>query len=233
MPIEKVKFKSGGIHCAGDLYIPDGGRSVSRGPAVVMGHGFSFVKEALVEDAAYLQRAGYVVLAIDYRTFGESEGEPRGQLFPLNESEDYRNAISYLETRDEVDPARIGIWGTSFGGAMVTALQVLVEPVDGDPHRLAAAWLRVEPERIVGQQRNFLGLVGLLICIENVLDWMDHVVAAGDHDTQRARGDLVDYRLGVELDNLFDRLHREVRTPGLRASAARQRRRPHSACASC
>ena len=62
MPVEKVKFKSGGIHCAGDLYIRDGRRSGSRGPAVVMGHGFSFVKEALVEDAGYLQRAGYVVL---------------------------------------------------------------------------------------------------------------------------------------------------------------------------
>jgi fermentation-respiration switch protein FrsA (DUF1100 family) len=119
MPVQKVKFKSGGIHCAGDLYIPEGKRAAARGPALVMGHGFSFVKEALVEEAGYLQRAGYVVLAIDYRSFGESEGEPRGQLFPLNESEDYRNAISYLETRDEVDPARIGIWGTSFGGAMV------------------------------------------------------------------------------------------------------------------
>ena len=84
-----------------------------------MGHGFSFVKEALVDDAGCLQRAGYVVLTVDYRTFGESEGEPRGQLFLLNESEDYRNALSYLETRDEVDPARIGIWGTSFGGAIV------------------------------------------------------------------------------------------------------------------
>ncbi len=119
MPVHKVKFKSGGINCAGDLYIPDDRRSGSRGPALVIGHGFSMVKEALVEEAGYFQRAGYVVLAIDYRSFGESEGEPRGQLFPLNESEDYRNAISYLETRDEVDPERIGIWGTSFGGAMV------------------------------------------------------------------------------------------------------------------
>jgi acetyl esterase/lipase len=45
--------------------------------------------------------------------------EPRGQLFPLNEVEDFRNAISYLQSRDEVDPQRIGIWGTSFGGAVV------------------------------------------------------------------------------------------------------------------
>src|SRR5712691_4471569 len=118
MAVQKVNFKSGGLNCAGDLYLPDD-RKDGRRPGLVIGHGFSFVKEALVEEGGYFSRAGYVTLAIDYRSFGESEGEPRGQLFPLNESEDYRNAISYLETRDEIDPARIGIWGTSFGGAMV------------------------------------------------------------------------------------------------------------------
>jgi hypothetical protein len=85
----------------------------------VIGHGFSFVKEALGEEGKRFSEAGFVTLAIDYRSFGESPGEPRGQLFPLNQVEDYRNAISYLETRDEVDSDRIGIWGTSFGGATV------------------------------------------------------------------------------------------------------------------
>lgn len=118
MQMQKVRFPSGGVLCAGDLYLPD---EPSRGPrpGLVIGHGFSFVKEVLGEEARYFTDAGYVVLAIDYRTFGESEGEPRGQLFPLNEVEDYRNAISYLQTRREVDPERIGIWGTSFGGAVV------------------------------------------------------------------------------------------------------------------
>jgi len=118
MAAQKVKFKSGGLNCAGDLYLPDDHKG-GRRPGLVIGHGFSFVKEALVEEGGYFSRAGYITLAIDYRSFGESEGEPRGQLFPLNEVEDYRNAISYLQTRDEVDPERIGIWGTSFGGAVV------------------------------------------------------------------------------------------------------------------
>ena len=60
------------------------------------------------------------MLAIDYRTFGASEGEPRAQLFPLNEVEDFRNAISYLQSRSEVDSARVGIWGASFAGALVS-----------------------------------------------------------------------------------------------------------------
>ena len=73
----------------------------------MVGHGFSIVKEALVEEGRYFSQAGYVTPAIDYRTFGESEGEPRSQLFPLNEVEDFRNAISYLQSRDEVDPQRV------------------------------------------------------------------------------------------------------------------------------
>ena len=119
MALQKVKFKSGGVNCAGDLYVPDNYRPGSRSPGLVIGHGFSLVKQGLADEGGYFSRAGFVTLAIDYRTFGESEGEPRGQLFPLNQVEDFRNAISYLQTRPEVDPKRIGIWGKSMGGAVV------------------------------------------------------------------------------------------------------------------
>ncbi len=117
--MQKVRFKSGGVSCAGDLYTPSDQRSGERRPGVVVGHGFGVLKQSLIEVGEFFGRAGYVTLAIDYRTFGESEGEPRGQLFPLNEVEDFRNAISYLQSREDVDPERIGIWGTSFGGAVV------------------------------------------------------------------------------------------------------------------
>lgn len=116
---EDVCFKSGDAYCAGDLFLPEGKVPHAPLPAIVIGHGFSAVKEALVDAAGHLTGAGYAVLAIDYRTFGKSGGEPRGQLFPLNQVEDYRNAISYLETREEIDPNRIGIWGTSFAGGIV------------------------------------------------------------------------------------------------------------------
>ena len=109
MTIETVEFSSGDGRCAGDLYLPENGGSGQ--PAIVIGHGFSFVKEALGEEGKRFSEAGFVTLAIDYRSFGESPGEPRGQLFPLNQVEDYRNAISYLETRDEVDSDRIGSGG--------------------------------------------------------------------------------------------------------------------------
>ena len=82
MQIEKIEFPSGPGRCAGDLYLPDNGGSGQ--PAIVIGHGFSFVKEALGEEGKRFSEAGFVTLAIDYRSFGESPGEPRGQLFPLN-----------------------------------------------------------------------------------------------------------------------------------------------------
>lgn len=116
---ESITFKSRGLRCAGDLYLPDGARAGAALPGLVLGHGFGGSKEGLVDHAEYFQRAGYVVLAIDYRYFGESEGEPRGQLFPLEQVEDFRNAITTLQKRAEVDPEQIGIWGTSFGGGIV------------------------------------------------------------------------------------------------------------------
>jgi hypothetical protein len=116
---QEVFFPSAGLKCAGDLYLPEGAQAGANLPGIVIGHGFSFVKEGLVEQGKALAAAGFVTLAIDYRTFGRSEGEPRGQLFPLEEAEDYRNAISYLQARPEVDPDQIGIWGTSFAGGLV------------------------------------------------------------------------------------------------------------------
>src|SRR5436853_1095924 len=115
----EVFFPSGGLRCAADLYLPEGARAGAKLPGLVIGHGFSVVKEALVEHGRWFARAGFATLAIDYRTFGRSEGEPRAQLFPMREAEDYRNAISFLRACPEVDPERIGIWGTSFAGGLV------------------------------------------------------------------------------------------------------------------
>lgn len=116
--MEKVTFTSEGIECSAFLGIPDGAGN-RRNPAVVLGHGFGIRKESLIDASRHLNAAGFVTLAIDYRSFGESAGEPRGSLFPMNEVEDFRGAISWLGRRDEVNPERIGILGISFGGGVV------------------------------------------------------------------------------------------------------------------
>lgn len=63
--------------------------------------------------------AGFVALVFDYRYLGGSSGEPRGQVLPHQQQEDYRNAITWLSLQPEVDPDRIGIWGTSYSGGHV------------------------------------------------------------------------------------------------------------------
>jgi len=116
---KEVFFRSGGVKCAADLYLPKGPKRGKRA-GLVMGHGFTMVKSMLTEQAQYFCDAGFVVLVIDYRTFGNSGGRPRGQLFPMNEAEDFKNGISYLQARRDVDEERIGLWGASFAGAMVS-----------------------------------------------------------------------------------------------------------------
>ena len=120
-----VTFVSGGLRCSGWLYTPDGTTEGLRAPAVVMAHGFSAVKEqGLDRFAERFVAAGLVVLVFDYRYFGASEGTPRGRLFPADQIEDYRNAITWVSEQPEVSPARVGVWGTSYSGGLVCHLAV-------------------------------------------------------------------------------------------------------------
>ena len=116
-PREHVRFLSEGIEVAGDLWVPAGLGSSEQRPAIVVGHGFGVLKESLVAAGEYFSNAGYVTLSIDYRTFGESAGEPRGQLFPLWQVEDFRNAISSTCRR-----ARTSTLTPSGSGAQVSAV---------------------------------------------------------------------------------------------------------------
>lgn len=118
-----VTFKSQGLDCAGWYYAPKNLQSEEKRPAIVMASGYSLVKEAgLDKFAQKFAEAGFVVLAFDYRYFGASEGQPRGQLFYYEQIQDYRNAITWVSLQQEVDPERIGIWGNSFSGGHVLHL---------------------------------------------------------------------------------------------------------------
>lgn len=110
-----IEFNAEGTALRGWLYLPE--HSGGRVPGVVMAHGFTAVKEMYLDRyAEVFAAAGLGVLAFDHRNFGASDGEPRGEIDPWAQVRDYRHAISFARTLPEIDPRRIGIWGTSYSG---------------------------------------------------------------------------------------------------------------------
>jgi len=115
-----ITFNSKGLQCVGWLYVPDSLRLGDKAPTVVMAHGLSAVKEQRLDSfAEQFADGGLAAAVFDYRYLGGSEGEPRSQILWYEQIEDYRNAITWASSQSEVDPNRIGLWGTSFSGAHV------------------------------------------------------------------------------------------------------------------
>jgi fermentation-respiration switch protein FrsA (DUF1100 family) len=78
------------------------------------------VKEMYLEPfARRFAAAGMAALVFDYRCFGASGGEPRQRLFPRDQLEDYRSALTWLSLQPEIDTDRLGVWGSSFSGGHV------------------------------------------------------------------------------------------------------------------
>jgi len=116
---ERVSFASDGLKLAGILHLPDDRRPSERRPGFLILHGFGSNKDsgvALVV-ARTLAGLGYAALRFDFRGCGESDGT-RGRVICLEQVEDTKNALSYLATRPEVEPDRIGLLGNSFGAAV-------------------------------------------------------------------------------------------------------------------
>lgn len=120
----EVEFPSKGLQCRGWLYVPEDLTEDHSAPALVMGHGFSAVKEMfhLSRYAEKFEAAGFVTLVFDFRFLGASDGNPRGRILSYEQCEDIRNAITWLTRRPEVDKDRIGAWGTSYSGGHVLHL---------------------------------------------------------------------------------------------------------------
>lgn len=112
---EQVSFLSDGARIAAEFYKP--ANVAPPYPTVVMGGGWCCVKEPIQPDyAKYLVDAGYACLIFDYRHLGESDGEPLQHINPWARIHDYRDAMTYVSSREDVDGARIGVWGISYSG---------------------------------------------------------------------------------------------------------------------
>ena len=115
-----VEFYSEGFKLCGDVYTPDGlGPGEKRG-AILLCHGYTGVKDLYLPDnARALNQAGYVAMAFDYKGWGDSEGS-RSRLAPYSRVTDVQAAMTFLGLQPEVDDQRIGLYGTSYGGATVS-----------------------------------------------------------------------------------------------------------------
>jgi uncharacterized protein len=110
-------------------------------PTIIMSHGWGGTAAQLRGDAVAFARAGYLVVAFDYRGWGASESrvilaqpapeEKKGQRFtaevievrevvdPLDQANDLQNVIHWVQAEPQCDTARIGLWGSSFSGGNV------------------------------------------------------------------------------------------------------------------
>ncbi len=120
--VEEVVVKSGAINLAGTLTLP---AKPGRHPGVVLltGSGPQNRDEEIVGFkpfrllADHLTRSGVVVLRCDDRGLGGSSGSLES-ITSEDLAGDALAAVSFLKTRAEVDPTRIGLLGHSEGGLL-------------------------------------------------------------------------------------------------------------------
>jgi len=116
---KRISYYSDGLKLSGILSTPDNSGKGGHFPGVVLVPGFMSTADAFYPGfAEELNAGGFVSLTMDFRGFGESEGV-RGEVIPYLQIYDARNAISYLQSRPEVNPDQIALLGVSLGGGEV------------------------------------------------------------------------------------------------------------------
>ncbi|HXG29435.1 MAG TPA: alpha/beta hydrolase [Nevskiales bacterium] len=116
----KTSFQSAGVRCSATLHLPEGAGPF---PAILMVHGWGGVQDALtLPFYAPFNEAGFAVMTFDYAGWGQSDGTPRNLINPWHRERDVENALQHLREQTQIDPSRIVLWGTSFGGGHVVRL---------------------------------------------------------------------------------------------------------------
>ena len=131
-----VKTKApDGVESSNQLFLPKDLKPGERRPAIVFVHGGP--SRQMLPGYHYMQfyhwsyavnqwlaNQGYVVLSVNYRS-GIGYGRSFRQAANTNargnsEYQDVLSAGKYLQTRADVDPSRVGIWGLSYGGLLTS-----------------------------------------------------------------------------------------------------------------
>ena len=136
LPQQVILSSADGMRIHGQLFLPKTATDGHRHPALVFFHGGSRRQMMLgwhpmeyYSNAygmnQYLASLGYIVLSVNYRSgigYGEEFREALNYgATGASEFNDVLGAGLYLRSRPDVDAARIGVWGGSYGGYL-TAL---------------------------------------------------------------------------------------------------------------
>ena len=111
-----------GPRLAARIFTPVG-RDKSALPAIILATGLGSVKENRTTSfVSPFVIAGFACITFDYAAWGGSEGEPRNLVNPEHQYRDVCNVVAWTRAQARFDPAKIVIWGSSFGGLHVTRL---------------------------------------------------------------------------------------------------------------
>ncbi|MBP9716765.1 MAG: alpha/beta fold hydrolase [Candidatus Levybacteria bacterium] len=120
-----ASYESDGNTIFAQLTIPTGKQPEGGWPAIIFVHGYippanyqTFSNYSSYVD--YLARNGFVVFKIDLRGHGQSEGDPGGAYYSSDYVVDVLSAYSALENYEFVNPSKIGLWGHSMAGNVVS-----------------------------------------------------------------------------------------------------------------
>ncbi|WP_104399282.1 alpha/beta hydrolase [Vibrio penaeicida] len=122
----KVSFQSENTRIAGNVFLPPNYKPSKSYPAIVVITPASGVKEQTAGIyAEKLALKGYIAMAFDHRTYGESGGYPRGMENAPMKVEDIKSAISFIRRFPGVDSNRVGELGLCSGAgySLQTAMQ--------------------------------------------------------------------------------------------------------------
>jgi dipeptidyl aminopeptidase/acylaminoacyl peptidase len=144
-----IDYPSDGLTISGVMQIPVGAGPF---PVIVMNHGFfsrSVYNSGDGTDraSAFLAEHGYITLASDYRSWGDSD--VGHSFFYSGLVIDVINLMNAIPSIDQADSSRIGIWGHSMGGGVTMKVlavddrvkaSVLYSPVSADDADIIARW---------------------------------------------------------------------------------------------
>lgn len=136
VPQSVILKAADGLEFHNQIFVPKGIKSGERRPAILFTHGgpgrqmllgyhYMFFYHMAYAMNQYFANRGYVVISVNYRS-GIGYGRdfrmaPNRGAQGSSEYQDVYAAAKYLQSRPDVDPDRIGLYGLSYGG-LLTAM---------------------------------------------------------------------------------------------------------------